>query len=234
MSRNPTTAELLNRAIESALGDIYMGMPGKVVRYDADKQEADVQPLIKVSYIDEAGERKLEALPVVPSVPVIFQGGGGFVVQFPIDVGDTVWLMFTAVSIDKWLKVGTTGGSPVDPESDSRHALADAVALPGLRSFKDKRPSVEDGLTLGKEGGNQIKVLDGQIYFGSLTAAENMVLGQAFKTLAEALFDLIVAHTHPDALGGTGAPANAAAFTALKATIPLSLSDFIFGQKVAP
>ncbi len=230
-SRTPSPAEVINAIVESAVGDLYVGMPGKVVRWDASKQEADVQPLVKVSHEDETGERVVEALPVIPGVPVIFPGGGGFLVQFPVSVGDTVWLQLSALSLDKWL---ATGGGPLDPESDGRHALSDAVAIPGLRSFKDKRPSVEDGVHVGAEGGNQVIVTGDKIYFGSLTAAENMVLGQAFKTLAEALFDLIVAHTHPDALGGTGVPANAAAFTALKATLPLSLSDFIFGQKVAP
>ncbi len=190
MSRNPTQAELLNRAIESALGDLYMGMPGKVVRYDAGKQEADVQPLIKVSYTDEAGERKLEALPVVPSVPVVFQGGGGFVVQFPIDVGDTVWLMFTAVSIDKWLKVG---GGPIDPESDSRHALSDAVAIPGLRSFKDKRQQSPSGhILIGKDG----------------DPSEPAALGQTLKEFLDALVLVYDAHTHLSSTPGnaTGPP----------------------------
>jgi len=231
MSRNPEWAEIFNRVAEGAIDEVMVSTPGKVTRYDAAKQEADVQPLIRDSHEDEHGERVVENIPVIPSVPVHFPRGGGYVVQFPISVGDTGLLVFSAQSWDKWLAVG---GGPIDPESYGRHGLSDAAFFPGLRSFKEAGPSVTDGLTLGKEGGNIIKILSNKIYFGSLTAAENMVLGQAFKTLAEALFDLIVAHTHPDALGGTGPPANAAAFTTLKATIPLSLSDFIFGQKVSP
>jgi hypothetical protein len=155
MQRNPTLAEVVNEAIDGALDGIYVSLPGRVVRYDASTQQADVQPIPKVRHTDETGAAVVGPLPVVPSVPVQFPGGGGFSCTFPIEVGDTVLLVFSGASMDKWL-AGSSADTPLDPETHARHALADAVAIPGVRSFRRARPAgamPSDHVRLGTEAG---------------------------------------------------------------------------------
>lgn len=194
MSRTPELSEVLNTVLESALSELYISMPGKVVAYDATAQKADVQPLIKVPAEDERGELHREALPVVPSVPVVMPGGGGFVVQFPISVGDTVLLVFSAASLDKWL---ARGGGPIDPETDQRHTLSDAVAIPGLRDFRHARATAI-GMVLGVESGVQIQVNPAEIKLGS-AAVDPLILSTPFLAAFATLIGAIAT-----AAAGTG------------------------------
>ena len=90
----PDLAVVVRAAMTARLRDMHMGMPGRVVRYDADCQAADVQPLVRRPYKDEAGERQTELLAVVTDVPVVWPGGGGFGFTAPLEVGDDVWLSF--------------------------------------------------------------------------------------------------------------------------------------------
>jgi hypothetical protein len=130
-SRSPELSEVLDLVRGSAVADVRVAMPGRVVRWDAAKQQVDVAPVIRNAYEDEDGVRQVEDMPVIPSVPVVFPGGGGFRVTFPIAVGDHVLLVFSDKSLDKWLAVGGN----VDPGDDHLHNLSDAIAIPGLHDF---------------------------------------------------------------------------------------------------
>lgn len=98
--------------------------------------------------------------------------------------------------------------------------------------FDESRPTGEDGETLLYNSfGQLIYLSDGKIQIGSKAAAENLVLGQVFKTFAANLLELIANHTH----AGLGyPPANAADFEALKSS-PINdgaiLSDENFTEK---
>lgn len=152
MTRNPTPAEIINDAIDGALAGLYMHLPGRVVRYDEAIQAADVQPIGRVRYQDEDGNQITETLPVLTDVPVIFPGGGGYTVTFPVAVGDEVWLEFSATSLDKWKRSLSSG--TIDPINHSRHSIADAIATPGLRSLKRARKNMPtDHVLIGSDGG---------------------------------------------------------------------------------
>ncbi len=142
----PTFAEMLRRAMDARLLDVHTAIPARVEAYDAATLSVDAQPLIKQAHEDENGDRVVEQLPVIPSVPVVFPGSGGYRVTFPIVVGDLVLLVFSEASIDKWLE---TGGL-VDPIDDHRHNISDAIAIPGLRSFAS--PSAANTSALVIEG----------------------------------------------------------------------------------
>ena len=103
---SPTTnlSELLELLVEVKAKEVYTALPGKVESYNAQKQEAFVQPMVKTSYLTEEGDRAVENLPVIPNVPVLMPGAGGFRVTFPVQPGDFVLLVFSSRSIDKWLE----------------------------------------------------------------------------------------------------------------------------------
>ena len=55
-------------------------------------------------------------------------------------IRDVVLLVFCSASLDKWLD----RGGEVDPLSDRRHALSDAIAFTGLQSrATDANPQIE-------------------------------------------------------------------------------------------
>ncbi len=130
--RSPTLAEAINTAVELGLRNLHTMIPAKVVKWDADKQRANCQILIKQVTEGEDGEREVASWPVVPGVPVQFMGAGDFRITVPVDTGTIGMLLFSHRSMDKWL---SGSGSEVDPEFDHDHALTDAVFLPGLRTF---------------------------------------------------------------------------------------------------
>jgi hypothetical protein len=149
-SREPGLVEVLERAREKAGADVRVSLPAKVVRWDPALQQVDAAPCIKDAYTDEDDQRVVEALPVVTNVPVIFPGGGGFRVTFPLAVGDHVLLVFSDKSLDKWLTVGGV----VDPEDNRTHAMTDAIALPGLHDFAHPLTTAPGStIDIGRDGG---------------------------------------------------------------------------------
>lgn len=124
-----TFPSILGDYIESHLTGVRVALPGRVVKYYAETQRADVQVEIQDGELDEDEQRKAVTLPIVADVPVVFPGAGGWRFTFPIAVGDGVLVVFASSSIARWK---AAGGGIVDPADDRRHHLADAIAIPGL------------------------------------------------------------------------------------------------------
>lgn len=193
MSHTPTLDECITAAIESRLKEVHTGMPAKVTRYDVTKQLCDAAPLIKTRFLDESGAAIVQELPVVTNIPVVFPGSGNFGLTFPVAVGDVVWLAFSESSLDKWKSQGGT----VDPVDPRRHALADAVAVVGLRPFNS--PFAGDGqfITIGsKDGQAQFvalanKVLDELVLLKDVFTAWTPVPNDGGAVLKTALTTLI-------------------------------------------
>lgn len=195
MSRSPTWAEVIRRAVTSQIEGLHLALPGQVERYDSAKQLVDVQPLIKASYEDEEGNKVIEQLPVIPNVPVSFPGAGGFRLTFPIAVGDTGILLFADASLDVWLEKGGL----VDPGLDHRFALADAFFIPGIRDkARALTEAPTDRMTIGLDGGVQIHIDQSEIRLGSNTPAELQFVALAQKVADElaAIRSAFNGHTH--------------------------------------
>lgn len=119
----PTLPEVIYDAIESRLVDLHTCMPGYVEKFDAAKQICNVQPALMRKFANG----KVEPLPVVTNVPVLYPRGSKFSVTFPLDVGDSVLLFFSERSIDRWM----SKGGVVDPADARKHHLSDAFCMPG-------------------------------------------------------------------------------------------------------
>lgn len=173
--RSPQLPEVIERFLRGAIGEIHTSIPAKVVKWDAAKQRADLQPLVERAYLDEEGARQVEALPVIAGVPVQFNAAKPFRLTLPISDGslvidgDTIpattgTLFFAECSLDRWL---SGKGEAVDPEIDHRHALSDAVFIPGLHPFGAPLGSCPtDHATLGHDSGAQIHFRKGTITVG--------------------------------------------------------------------
>lgn len=169
----PTFLEVLEQFTSNKLKGVNVALPGRVVSYDASKLRADVQPLIKRAYENEEGERATESFPIVPSVPVVFPGAGAYRITFPVAAGDTVLLVFASSSLDVWL----SEGGEVDPLDDRRHATSDAIAIPGLRDFKNAPAAGTDALAVEAS----------EVRLGSHDASDPVALSSELAALKSAI-----------------------------------------------
>lgn len=123
----PDDAELIEAAITSRLLDLHTCMPGKVVKYDAAKQVADIQPVVTNPAPNEDGSTTPETRPIIPHVPVQWLRAGGYSLHFPLAEGDHGWLIFNEDAIALW----RTSGQLSAPGDLTRHSIAYPFFLPG-------------------------------------------------------------------------------------------------------
>lgn len=124
-------------AIRTALLNVHTALPGIVKAFDKTSQTATVQPALQSEYVDLG----VMTLPLIPKVPVLFLGGGGYVQTFPVAEGDECLLVFSERAIDGWFQNG--GVSP--PSDDRVHDLTDGFAIVGFRSMANALQDFEDG-----------------------------------------------------------------------------------------
>lgn len=141
MAETPTFEKVVQQAIQIAVAELRVSLPAYVERYDAQKQQADVQPAIMKKY----GTGEVVKLPIIPNVPVVHPRAGTAMVHLPIKKGDVVQLVFSDRSLDRWL----SEGGVVDPLEGRKHHLSDAVAYPGGYPFSDPVPITDpDAITI--------------------------------------------------------------------------------------
>jgi hypothetical protein len=211
--------------VEKRLADVRVALPGKVTRVDSAKGLVDVKPLLQGWILNDKNQRVPVSHPVVPGVPVVWSGGGGFRATFPVAVNDTVLLIFADRSMDRWKSLD----GEVDPQSFNSHGLADAIAIPGLRSFANPLLSnPTDRATFGRDSGtSRIEVLNGEIDLG-VGASDFAMKANAFMTAMDTLLTSIAAAMSTIAIAAPagGAPAGTAITTA-KGVFDAAASSFI-------
>lgn len=191
LSRTPTLGELLNVLRDGIFRDLRVSLPGRIESYDPSTQTADVQPLVGEVFDGDDGQPVKYQLPVVTSVPILFQGGGGFRVTFPLAAGDNVLLVFGDRSLDTYL----SGGGITNPDTQRRHNLSDAFAIPGLHPTNAAWTGAEAGVvTIGKDG----------------QASDFVALSSHTESRLSNLESAMNAHVHSVASFGPTTPATAA------------------------
>lgn len=180
MSAGRTEASVLRKILDARAAEIHTAIPGQVVNYDASKQIADVQPMVKDYYYSADGALRTRSFPVLPSVPVQFPRGGGYFVSFPLSVGDTGMLIFSELPIDRWRSTG----QEAHPVNARRHGAGNAVFYPGLtpRAKALTDDGVDANLIVGKEGGAQIHVSADMVNVGEKNAADFVALALKVQT----------------------------------------------------
>ncbi len=199
--RTTSLARVIQGIVDARTAGLRVMLPGRVESYDAATQTAYVKPLLKEQAEGENGEAIIESLPVIPKVPVVFPGSAPFGLWFPLTVGTTVMLHFADRSIDQWLARGVE----VDPIDQRRHALPDAVAVPGLHDLKNPWTDVAGQFVyVGKEGET-----------AQFVALANLVLTELNK-----LRTAINSHTHVLTTTGVDAPLSGGVATANGSACP--------------
>lgn len=124
---------LFNQHISNTMNRLFTAIPGRVVGSpDLKSQRCDVQILVDRVTVEGEPQRH----PLLLNVPIIFPGSKTSQLTFPIDDGDTVMLVFSQRSIDRFKLGSSNGHVPADFRKYSRN---DAVAIPGLFTFPAAR-----------------------------------------------------------------------------------------------
>lgn len=123
----PTERDILDAREENLRLDLETAFPARVQSYDPDAQTADLVPLIRRQVPQGDDSYAMEALPVLPSVPVCFPRVGTWFLSFPVAQGDTGIVVVCSGAIGHW-RVGD--GDVSDPGDLRRHHPSHAIFLP--------------------------------------------------------------------------------------------------------
>lgn len=122
-------AEIVEMSVKALLEGVHTVIPGRVVSYNGhDKRTATVQPVVRLPMVSGP----LLDIPPIDGVPVAFPSTAAGSLLFPLAKGDGVLILFSEVGIGRFLSA--KAGAISDPGTTGRHALSDAIAIPGLWS----------------------------------------------------------------------------------------------------
>ena len=198
MAETPTLASVIQRALALATQELRVSLPGIVVKYDAAKQMADVQPALKTRYEDGT----VRLLPVVTNVPVGHPRANGAVVHLPLAAGDVVQIVFADRSLDKWL----TEGGTVDPEDTRKHHLSDAWCIPGCYPSSEQMTIPDPTALTLLYGSSEVRIKkDGVVtvkggtetHLGGLAPGFHAALGERVEARLASIESNLGTHTHP-------------------------------------
>ncbi len=182
--------------LSSAMYAVHTSLPAKVEKYDAKKHTATVKPAVNM-LMDNGVQIEI---PSLMEVPVVFPASKFFDLEFPLDEGDGVLLLFQESDISTW----KNGDFPAIPAVASRFNLDSAVAIPGLVPSPSKGKA---RISIDKNGvitwtAKKI-VYDAQVVFKKdVLAREDIYVGPAPTGPGVSVKN----HIHPTAVGPTSAP----------------------------
>lgn len=128
-SRNPTIDGKLRTVLRFAFRKLVQGtlddmLPARIVAYDRASNMASVQPLISmVTTLNTLVSRAQ-----VARIPVLQIGGGGFMLNFPIQPGDLGWIKAN----DRDISLFTQLWNMVRPNTQRMHSFEDAIFIPSI------------------------------------------------------------------------------------------------------
>ncbi len=201
--RTPTLPQVMGIAIKAAQQEQHTALPGRIVSFDPLKNVADVQPTIDQVVMLEDGSVIAVRYPVLKNMLVVFPGGGGFRLTFPVAVDDYCEIHFQESSIDRW----RSNGGIVDPQDGRRFHISDAVCRVGIKPNDAPWTGVgTTGATFGKDGGPQVVTRDSVIELGGddqnpptdKVALTSLVMDRLNKLhdAIKALTDTFNSHSH--------------------------------------
>jgi hypothetical protein len=191
--------EALDLVINDKMRDLHTSFPAQVLAYNATLGTLEVRPALKREAVDEDGGLVFETISDLYGIPIMWPRGGGYVMTFPIAVGDWVLIHCAEQSTLVWRRRGIAPSSPgfTDP-----HGLNGCVAVPGW--YPDTKrtltPSTTDLVIGSLDGSTTIKVKPGgTVTLGSDVGAQPVALAELVRL---AVVAAITGHTHVSAEAG--------------------------------
>lgn len=177
----PSWPEILQATQDQLAARIHTALPGRIRSYDVATQHADIEVLVQL-----AGK----PIPPLGDVPVCFPGGAAGFLHVPLEVGDSVLVVFVEEDFSGWWDTGSISA----PKVLSRHGLH-AVAIAGLR-----RPAAAAPVT----GGHVTLAATAMLHLGSDAATAFVALANLVDERIATLQYAFDKHVH--ATAGTGTP----------------------------
>lgn len=191
-----TLAELLKQAINHELTEFHVCMPGKIETYDSSDNTATVKPTISRRM---RGAAEPIEYPVIPKVPVVQPRTAKARINFPIESGDPVLLVFADRNIENWLQ--SRGDAPREVRDLRRHDLSDGFAILGGYPFEVPAPPKFPGaLNIEVEPGTKIAFTNGSVELLDIMDQMTAVL----EDVTNGMITALTAHIHSSA--GAGPP----------------------------
>lgn len=182
----PTPREALDRVLKAGRRSLHTCFPAKVLAYDAVAQTVDVEPQLMRELEDDEGSLDYEALPALYDVPVQWARAGGFVLTFPLAVGDFVEVQCAEQSTLVWRDQGVVS----EPGLSQPHGLSGCIARPGWYPDTQKLGNVSTtDLVIGTvDGGTTIRIKpDGSLHLGTDTGNDFVALAAKVDEALDAI-----------------------------------------------
>lgn len=204
--RQPSEAEVLRRAMESATRTVMTTLPGKVVSYD---------PTTKLAVVEPTAHNG-NPLPPIPDVPVKWPRFGGYRLVGPLNKGDEVTLHFHKWDPSRFRESGETSQANL-----ARDAGVYPIAVPGSEADTGYNGGGDSSLHLGTNNAvTEIKVSANSITLKAATVnltADAPVDAAALASQVDAQFTSLKAAvaaglTAVGVGGAANGPAGATAF----------------------
>jgi hypothetical protein len=125
-----TIDQLIKDAVEGFLLDVHTQARGNVVSYDEATKTCEVKLAAKRPVPDGEGGFVFEEIPNIPNVPVAWPSAGGFCLHWPLAVGDSVFVTFDEVDVQRW----EDSGEVCEPGWLERFGMSSPLAHPYSRA----------------------------------------------------------------------------------------------------
>lgn len=184
-------SELLEIHARTVNGRMSVGMVAQVQTWDRATQTCSVQPVTHARF--QNGDTA--QLPVIPRVPIRYPQGARFVITWPLQRGDFVWLDFGERSLEEWK---ASGDADYAPRNKRRFDMSDAVAYAGIASPADPIEDTvikSDAMVLGHRDGCRIEIYETETLLG-VGATEYVALANLVKSELDLLWKALESHTH--------------------------------------
>lgn len=203
-------SEALRALKDNVMSELNVALPASIESYIPSLRQAAVLPTIKRKYLDGTEEE----MPVIKGVPVSWPCGGGGSLTMPLARGDTGLLIFSDRSLDRWL----TQGSIAAPDDRRKHALSDAIFIPGISPFNSLSPQDNNDDVLLKYNLAEIRITKAGKFSIKKGPTELLGLVDELMDEAGAIAQALALSTVTTSLGPMPL-LNAADFTAIAAKI---------------
>lgn len=140
-------------ALQGLQASMWTALPCIIDSFDAATQTCTARPAIQARQQAQDSSFSWITLSLLVDVPVVFPGGGGFTLTFPVQPGDEALVVFSSRCIDAWFQSGK-----VSPQAELRmHDPSDGFAFVGVKSA----PRVIGAVSTSK---TQLRSDDGATY----------------------------------------------------------------------
>lgn len=176
------TQEVKN-TITELLHDVHTAIPGKIVKYDPAKCEAEILPYGK--FKKPNGE--FMDYPQLHHIPILFPQSCGqdFSIVYPVNPGDECLVLVQEQTLDTWR------GSGSESNNDLRFDLTNAVAIVGM--FAKPQPlakeAQDDNKMIIQKNGHRLHIGPAEMLL-QFNPTVNILLNAAGITITAPLINL--------------------------------------------